>query len=186
MDPDIAIVEQTSSFLKLNFKTTPRSFYLMFGIPFITLGGCGFILFMVVGLLLALLLAKQGMLRKVLPYLPGMLIPLLMIGLFLGLGIWLMRQGTKTVVVEAEIWTFDKTRQQFSIIHQYYDRKISNRWEQVAQTYPLPTSNAISEQSRIDELNHIVIAIGSEKIKSVGSGFSFSQTIQQIIQFLDS
>jgi hypothetical protein len=183
---DFPSIEQDSQVLKLTFTCPSSFFYLMFGIPFITFSGCGLVFFVGVGIVLAFGFAKAGMLREVMTFFTAMITPILFISLFIGVGIWLVRQGTKAVIVEAVIWIFDKTQRQFSVSQQYCDRRTSQRWLQVVQTYPLPLSNAVSQQSGYDEPNYIVIRMGNEKIKSPGHNFGFRKTIQQITQFLDS
>lgn len=117
-------------------------------------------------------------------YGPKSLLELVQIGVCLGVVLMFLRQGTKPVFVEAQVWTFDKSQQQFQIRDQYYDRRTSRRWQQTVQTHPLPISQAISEQDN-DNMSYILINMGETTVECITSYYSHGEVIQQIQQFLE-
>ena len=183
MDRYSATVEVSPSVLKLTIEKPPAMIYLLLGIPFVTISGCGLVAFGGIGLMIAIVLAKSGRWRQIVVLSQATIMPLLLIFLFLGCGLWFLWLGIKQVVEEAEIWTFDKAQYQLTLAKRYRDRRLAQHWEQTVQTYGLPEAGAVTHYSGYDEPDRIIVRIGVQTVRIV-SAQSLRNATRQIKEFL--
>lgn len=197
-----SMIEQTPDRLQVTFTAPSPTVELIGGIALTSMSGCSVVisvLFLlptvILGLVIALSLLSQISRQQLMNALPALLLggigvlvtlvlPLLAFGGLLFFGLRLLRRGNRPVVCTAEVWIFDQSQRQLSVMRQYHDRRSQRRWSELMQNYPLPPAQAIRQRlSTSDHGNSywIEIQMGQITLKSFHCGSGVLQAIQQFL-----
>jgi hypothetical protein len=137
-------IERTPTTLIIRHLQLPQKGWLAFGVLWLVPAGCIFLLVLLIGSLGFLAGSWESVFREILgPRPSGIYAISLILAVFIGVGVWMVKVGLQREHYEAQVWIFDKVSSTLIIGRQMRNRATKAvRIDQVA-TYPLPASGSV-------------------------------------------